>query len=318
MEYCPECGSPVQQRVLRCGKCDAEVLLGAAAGGNRQTVVELVQSPGNGSELEKARRTAVEADACVGQPVGPSAEASESEQTRFRPIRRPPTALLVALDDGSHNSGEVWRVRRSRHVIGRASGDTVIPHDNDISAEHAEITCRWQDGSYRWHLIDLSSTNGTFLRVKKVVLGNEKQLLLGGRRYEFRAWSAIGPDRSGKSSPTARGPHATSKFQNVTPSLLQRFVPHLAELGPEGDVGEFELHVAEAWIGTDPAQCNIVVEGDPFVGAKCARIFRDNRNRWTIEDAGSLNGVWIRIQRIPLELNSEFQIGEQRFHFKVL
>ncbi len=60
-----------------------------------------------------------------------------------------------------------------------------------------------------------------------------------------------------------------------------------------------------------------VVGDDPFLNGRHARIFRDRRGRWTVEDVNSLNGVWVRIQRAALERSSEFQLGEQRFLFKL-
>ena len=314
MMYCPECGAPVQQQTSYCPKCGEQLPCDAS----RQTVVERVPDRQEGIEPESVRHTVIENLPELNLSAAEQGEQLPPGLDCFRPVRRPPMALLTALDDGRTDSGEVWRVRKSRHVIGREQGDTLISHDDDVSAEHVEVTRRWQDGSYCWHLTDLDSTNGTFLRVKKVVLRNGQELLIGGRRYQFRAANGIEPRRDGGLETEGDTPLSTGRFRNVTPSLLQNLVPRLVELHAEGTGREFKLHAAETLMGSDPEQCQLVVQGDPFVGLICARIFQDARQRWLIEDAGSINGVWMRVQRVRLELASQFQIGEQRFHFQIL
>ena len=48
------------------------------------------------------------------------------------------------------------------------------------------------------------------------------------------------------------------------------------------------------------------------------RIFQDSRKRWIIEDNHSINGLWTRIDRASLDTDSQFQLGGQRFLFKIL
>ena len=50
-------------------------------------------------------------------------------------------------------------------MIGRTEGDVLIPHDDMISGQHAELTRRQEPGRCRWHLADLNSRNGTYVRV---------------------------------------------------------------------------------------------------------------------------------------------------------
>ncbi|HID24179.1 MAG TPA: FHA domain-containing protein [Planctomycetaceae bacterium] len=150
----------------------------------RQTVKEVRRKP-------PAADVAPEPQSLPEKPA-PRADGTAETSTEslrcqlFRPLQRPPMALLVALDDGSTSEGKIWRIRKSRHKIGRVKGETVIPHDPDISSEHAQIIRRWHEGAYRWFLIDLNSTNGTFVRVKRSLLSQNRQLLMGSRRYEFR------------------------------------------------------------------------------------------------------------------------------------
>ena len=71
-------------------------------------------------------------------------------------------------------------------------------------------------------------------------------------------------------------------------------------------------------MGRDPRSCNIHLAEDTMISPRHARLYRDGRQRWVLENAGSRNGVWVRVTRVPLEGNAMFLLGEQRFFFKVL
>ena len=50
-------------------------------------------------------------------------DAAATDGELFAPKRRPPTAKLVVMDDGSVTEGEVVRIRKDEYVIGRREGD---------------------------------------------------------------------------------------------------------------------------------------------------------------------------------------------------
>ena len=106
------------------------------------------------------------------------------DEKSFRPMVRPPMAMLCVLDDGD-DSGEIVRIRASSFVIGRAEGNLVIAHDGGISGRHAEISRRLENGEYVWSLKDLGSTNGTFVRVSTVILGRGQEVLIGSRLFRM-------------------------------------------------------------------------------------------------------------------------------------
>jgi hypothetical protein len=47
-------------------------------------------------------------------------------------------------------------------------------------------------------------------------------------------------------------------------------------------------------------------------------VYRDARGSWHIENGKSRNGTWLRIERQRIAKTAQFQLGEQRFLFKVL
>jgi pSer/pThr/pTyr-binding forkhead associated (FHA) protein len=232
---------------------------------------------------------------------------SGDETTRpQQPVRRPPTAMLCILDDGCE-SGEWRRLRADRTVIGRVEGDVIVPHDSMISSRHAEISRQHEQGRYRWYLADLNSTNGVFLRVGGAILKPGQQFLIGGRVYRFDMPAEESPQEEEK-------PAGTRGWQSVAPTNL---FPTLVEVEYKGDGRRFTLEKNEIWIGRDPGACSLHVPDDPFMSPRHARVYRDTQGRWHVENARSRNGTWVRIEKFPLDADCQFQLGEQRFLFKL-
>jgi pSer/pThr/pTyr-binding forkhead associated (FHA) protein len=236
------------------------------------------------------------------------AAAAEVEPQAERPTLRPPVALLCILDD-VRDEGEWVRLRSDQTVIGRTEGDVCIPHDGLISSRHAQIVRQRLPNGWRWTLVDLHSTNGTFVRVGSTVLRHENEVLVGGGRYRFEAGAAPATTAPGT-------PQGTTQAWSGAP--LQSLVPSLVEISPAGPLGRFPLTLPEYWIGRDSQACAICRPDDVLVNARHARLYRDARGLWHIENNKSLNGVWLRIvEPIPIGPACRFRLGEQRFHFRV-
>jgi pSer/pThr/pTyr-binding forkhead associated (FHA) protein len=213
----------------------------------------------------------------------------EDEARAERPVVRPPLALLCILDDGSAD-GEWVRLRADATVIGRNEGDVRIPHDPAISAKHAQVVRQRGSQGYRWTLMDLQSTNGTFVRIGSAILRHDNELIVGAGRYRFESGGAS----------------------------VRSSVPSLIELLPAAPVRRIALMRPEYWIGRDARKCSIARPDDVFANAQHARLFRDAGGQWHIENNRSHNGLWLRIME-PMPLNNacQFRVGEQRFLFRV-
>jgi pSer/pThr/pTyr-binding forkhead associated (FHA) protein len=245
----------------------------------------------------------------AGQPGTPGLPPT----TAFRPVHRPPMALLRVLFDGQ-DDGEVIPLRGERFVIGRTDGDLVVPHDAMMSGRHAEVTRAHDRGRWRWSLTDLRSTNGTYVRGSISVLQHEQEFLIGSRRYRFDAAppgaaALAAPAGAAGAAPVTRG------WQSVSAEAL---LPSFVELTPHGTGNRYFLDRNELWLGRDPARCTVPLADDPMVSPRHARLYRDAKNRWVLENAGSLNGVWVRVPRIAVDGVGQFQLGEQRFVLRVL
>lgn len=234
---------------------------------------------------------------------------SVPQTTPYRPQFRPPIALLCILDDVGEE-GEWVRIRGDKFVIGRAEGNLVIPHDAMMSGKHAELARKQEKGRLVWYLTDLQSTNGTYVRVGRGLLKHNQQLLLGGRRYRFDF-----PAPTDLAATAADQNKGTRGWQ--APASATQQIPFLVELTQQGEGPRFPLSQAENWVGRDPRQCSIVLPNDPMVDPRHARIHRDARGRWHIENNRSLNGTWLRATRVPFASPGQFQLGEQRFLIRV-
>ncbi len=335
MLSCPECQMPLEAPAAFCPSCGCRQQASSSppVGGRSGTMVENVEElrrsvrgPGtmveNVDQLRAApnSKTPPAASAAKAQKTAPAIKTVDTsaakmdvseesgEAAAFRPIGRPPVLLLCIVDDGQRDEGEWVRVRTEKLTIGRADGDLVVPHDEAMSGRHAEIVRVADRGQFRFLLRDLRSTNGSFIRATRAALRQDQELLIGGRRYRFDAGGAAAAEAD-----TSSPPMSTRAWRAPSMADIERMMPALVELGPAGDVRRIPLALDNQMIGTDATQCKVVIEGDPFVSPRHVRIYKDERQRWMIENLKSLNGLWLRVSEVALEANAEFQLGEQRF-----
>lgn len=71
--------------------------------------------------------------------------------------------VVVGSDGGGPDPGSVFPLDVVT-TIGRAASNSVVVDDEFASSEHARLTFRGRS----WHLDDLGSTNGTFVRGERV------------------------------------------------------------------------------------------------------------------------------------------------------
>jgi hypothetical protein len=252
-----------------------------------------------------------------GAPA-PAAHAAGSPRTavpHFRPSLRPPVPLLTVFDDAA-DDGEVVRIRGERFVIGRAEGDLILPHDGQVSGRHAEIVRRQEnDGSWAWELADLGSTNGTFVRAGAAVLKGGQEFLIGRTRYRFDEAQPPPPPPEAPAAADPAAPFRPTVTWNADHGLPG--VPSVVELTRQGLGTRVPLIQPEYWIGSDRAACELTPLDDPFVSPRHARLSRDAKGRWQVINNRSVNGVWVRVEQTDLTGSCYFQVGEQRFSFKV-
>ncbi|MEM6798096.1 MAG: FHA domain-containing protein [Planctomycetota bacterium] len=201
----------------------------------------------------------------------------------YRPTARPPMALLRVLDDDQRD-GEVVRLRASEVTIGRDGADVCLPHDPMISLVHARIERVKQSDGWRWTLRDLGSTNGVFVKARKIKLRDGDQLVIANRIVQFRQ---------------AEGDN-TAQLHEVT---------------PDGPGESLDLSGADCFLGRDASACAPFLADEATLDRRLARVTLGSDGRWSILSSPSINGVWVRLNKIDLVDGSMFQLGEQRFSF---
>lgn len=241
--------------------------------------------------------------------------ALADDTLHFRPSARAETPLLCVVDDGAKDSGEIIRLRKSTYVIGRNDGDIQIPHDSAISGRHAELVLKRDGDRNRWLLRDLGSTNGTYVRVQRCKLRGGREFMLGSRRYAFSEPAARNiadedSEEDGAPIKTTRG------WRAVSPAEIARSACCVVEVTSAGEGASFPLLKDKQTLGRDPS-CDIAISDDPFLSPRHAHVSRDASGSWFIENADSLNGLWVRVSEVRLETTAAFQLGEQRFLFRV-
>lgn len=139
----------------------------------------------------------------------------ETNEQPFRPTVRPASANLTVYDDGS-STGELFRLRHDRFIIGRTEGDLQFPDDEQISKRHIALSRQLVSGEFRWVITDLQSRNGLFVRVNKAPLNHLSEVLIGSGRYRLEIVQQAVADTTGFGNFAMAGPQ-TKVLQGELP-----------------------------------------------------------------------------------------------------
>lgn len=224
----------------------------------------------------------------------------------YRPTLRPPVPVLTVLDDGSRDYGEEFRIRSDTFSIGRTAGTLLLPNDPSISGAHAEIRRVPWKGAYQWHLQDLGSVNGTFVRSSRSVFHETTVMIIGSRRFRLR--NPLKPAAMQVSSSD------TNLLDNV--SIPETVWPMLIEASGKAGALQLPLRSESATIGRVGGGADIELD-DPLVANRHATLKRQRDGSWLLEADFTRNGVWVSVTSIELKSNCFFRLGEQRFRFVI-
>ena len=228
----------------------------------------------------------------------------DEDSHEFRPVLRPPVPVLTVLDDGSQETGEEHRIRTESFSIGRTTGHLVLPNDPSLSGTHAEIRRLPWKGAYQWHLCDLGSVNGSFVRSLRSVFYETSVMIIGSRRFRLR--NPLRPSVKHVSTTDTNRMDAVSAPETVWPVLI--------EASEKPDAIQLPLRSEAMTIGRTGGGADIELD-DPLVADTHATLKRMPDGSWLMVAEPTRNGVWVSISSIMLTGNCLFRLGEQRFRF---
>jgi DNA-binding NtrC family response regulator len=192
----------------------------------------------------------------------PGEELTRAGQTQVRQAAAPtepaPAARLRVRERGR----ERWQgVPRAGLTVGKAPGNDVVLADPFVSSRHLRIEPR----AGRWYLVDLGSTNGTFLggaRVERAELPFGLPLQLGDAELVLQAPAADDADRPAVyEAMVSRDPGMRRVFD-----LVERVAPSDTAVAIFGDTGTGKELVARALHARSPRAAG------PFIPVNCSAI----------------------------------------------
>lgn len=220
------------------------------------------------------------------------------------PIHRATYPSLLILDDGSDQTGEPVRIRKSSIEIGRSQGDLEFPAERLMSSQHCKIELQeLESGVWGWVLTDLDSRHGLFVRVESFVAKPGMQFLCGGSKF-----SVGGPASSLTSADLKTG---YTPFVDKANASCELIIDCYSVAQQSTSVKLRQSLV----IGNEFRDDGCPVK-DPFVDYQHATMTRMSDNEWRVTDNESLNGIWLRVKSVQLDETRAFLAGEQRFLFQ--
>ena len=134
-------------------------------------------------------------------------------------------------------------------------------------------------------LRDLNSRTGTYVRVQRLRLRSDDWVMLGRTHLQFRQQSDGRP------------------YVRVVSG------------GDSGSTFDFSLDGMDSALIGREGRCDLTLP-DVLLNPRHARLVKDPQHaRWFLEDLQTTNGVWASVRKVPLQRDSIFQVGEQRFIF---
>ena len=235
--------------------------------------------------------------------IGPQIEQESEDLHGYRARLRPGVPVLTILDDGCRDFGEDHRLRSEFLTIGRTAGDVQLPNDQAVSQVHAEIRRVATSSGPQWHLRDLDSRNGTFVRCQAGTLHDRVIVIIGSRGFRLR-----NPLRQDDPSACARPINA--------PQLPAAIWATLEEATEQARAMTFPLTSPEVTIGRIGGGADIELD-DPLLAYRHATLTRIRDGSWMIKSEQTRNGLWLSITSIILARHCYFRCGEQLFRFLI-
>lgn len=215
----------------------------------------------------------------------------------------PAASLVVIGQDGT--PGRRYRLDSSHVDIGRKEGEIVLANDPYLSPRHARLERRNQS----FYLVDRTSVNGVYLRLREPVrLRHADLLLVGTEVLRFLLVS----DAERNLAPAAE--RNTLVFGSPAAVRLARLCQRTVE-GVDRDIYYLAKH--ETVLGRESG--DIVFTSDPYMSRRHAAITYDPASgAFMLRDLQSSNGTYLAIHgEVKLTDGDFVRLGQHLFRLDV-
>ncbi len=216
------------------------------------------------------------------------------------PAEAAPFKLVSVNRDGS--DGVTFPVVGERLDIGRRTGTLLFEDDGYLSDRHVRLERR--EGNY--HLVDLDSLNGVYVRIRqKEELKDGIRALVGMEVLRFELISEQERD------PAPAVEHGVLVF-GTPPKLPWARLRQVTTAGICRDI--FHLYRAEVVVGRESG--DIVFSDDDFMSRMHAAIRNEGGKAWLV-DLNSSNGTYIQVDKERLLVPGDFiRLGDQLLRYE--
>lgn len=213
---------------------------------------------------------------------------------------QPPCRLISVNRDGS--DGVSFPVAGERFDIGRITGTLLFEDDGYLSDRHVRLELR---GSV-YHLVDLDSLNGAYVRIRrKEELRDGLRILVGMEVLRFELIS------EGERDPSPAVEHGVLVF-GTPPKLPWARLRQITTAGICRDV--YHLYRAEVVVGRESG--DVVFSDDDFMSRMHAAIRNEGGKAWLV-DLNSSNGTYVQVDgERALESGDFIRLGDQLLRFQ--
>lgn len=265
----------------------------------------LAGAPDPSAPLDANSQAKEASDRAADLAPGPAkASVSTGQYVPFTGVTSLVSGRLVMMGaDGQE--GPSFALTGDQIDIGRSEGAIVLADDQYMSARHARLIRR----QGRWHLRDLESTNGVYIRLRSPHELCDGDLLLLG--VEVLRFELVADAEAGLGPAIQHGTHVFGSPALPRPArLVQRTVE-----GVGRDV--YHLHRRETVIGRESG--DIVFTDDPYMSRRHASIRRaSNTGRFTFVDLNSSNGSFVAIRGdCVLQDGDSIRVGQHLFRVEL-
>jgi pSer/pThr/pTyr-binding forkhead associated (FHA) protein len=196
----------------------------------------------------------------------------------FGAMQAPGKARLILIRGDQGVDGLSYLLQGTEHVAGRQDAQILFPDDDWLSSRHANFIYRGEKLVVR----DEGSVNGVYIRVRQPVpLKPGDQFLCGDQVFR------LDPTPKDTSGPEPDQTYFYSSPKRPSPFRLAQILRG----GGEGMV--FCARESTASIGREENDMNF--PEDIYMSGNHARIEMSGDGKFTLQDAGSKNGTYVRI-----------------------